>query len=111
MTLYRWTQVNSGGAYAMPALHILVEAPSAREATDFAIETWGIRFNADDCECCGSRWPDYSVGDEAEGYEPTELETRMLGEVIKGLQPAYHNTTWKGEPLPLYVSGSTTLGR
>ena len=110
MNLYRWTQNNVRGYSTLPALNILVEAPSAREAADFAIETWGITLNGDECSgCCGSRWPDYG-----------DAEEQSLEEVIKEIK--FHawrseflgltiQSTLKGEPIPLYVSGSTTLGR
>jgi hypothetical protein len=113
MGVYMWKQGNSGGVYALPALFVLVEAPSAREARDFAIEKWGISFNdsdGSDCECCiGSRWGGYMVEDEEDGIVVQESES--LGDLIEGLKSQnrhdFERVTWKGETLPLYVSGKT----
>tara|TARA_R100000306_G_scaffold31696_1_gene33768 strand:+ start:1311 stop:1712 length:402 start_codon:yes stop_codon:yes gene_type:complete len=116
MKLYKWRQVNSGGFFTLPALNILVEAQSAREARDYAEDRWGVSFNSShDCQCCGFRWRDYSVDDEKRGAVPTELQTEHLADVIKELKSytktyyisgfGYEEKIRSGEPLPLYVSG------
>lgn len=56
---YTFRQNNSGGSWHTPAITVIVEANTAREANERA-ETAGVYFNGvmsgQDCECCGSRW-------------------------------------------------------
>ena len=99
MSLYRFRQKNVRGYSTLPALNILVEAPSAMEAGDFAMETWGITLNGDECSgCCGSRWTDYG-----------DAEEQSLEEVIKEIRfyawlgDCAITYTPKGEPIPLFV--------
>jgi hypothetical protein len=57
---YTYSQNNSGGKCKGPALYVIIEADSAKEANERAISEAGLYFDgvADgiDCECCGDRW-------------------------------------------------------
>ena len=102
MSVYVWQQMNSMGVFTMPALNILVEAPSATEARDYARETWRIQFDGNECPgCCGSRWPDY-LCDEDGGERP-------LKDVIAEIR-CYPTLGNKGT-VPLYVCGSTLINK
>jgi len=64
---YHYSQNNSGGSFTSPAIHVIIEAKSAREANDKA-ESIGLYFNGVfegfDCDCCGDRWSTAYDGDE-----------------------------------------------
>ena len=99
MSVYVWQQMNSMGVFTVPALNILVEAPSASEARDYARETWRIQFDGNECPgCCGSRWPDY-LSDEDGDERPLWL---IIAEIIRSTKTRYSQGT-----VPLYVCGST----
>jgi hypothetical protein len=57
---YTFHQVNSGGRFRDPAIYVVIEASSAEEANELAIERAGLYFdgvrNGRDCGCCGDRW-------------------------------------------------------
>ena len=56
---YTFRQNNSGGRWDEPAITVIVEADSAKEANDVA-EANGVYFcgvdEGKDCDCCGDRW-------------------------------------------------------
>ena len=56
---YTFHQNNTGGSWAGPAHYVIIEADSAREANDIAVDH-GLYFNGcalgHDCSCCGDRW-------------------------------------------------------
>ena len=98
--LYMWRQNNSGGFFTLPALNILVEADSLCKARNTARDTWGIWFNdPDDCTCCGYRWADY--GEDEVPVEESLKE--VIAQLESGGRLELTETTWKGEPLPLYA--------
>jgi hypothetical protein len=59
---YKFRQNNSGGSFIKPAVNVIIEADSAKEANEIAL-TKGVYFDESrDCYCCGSRW--YEVDDQ-----------------------------------------------
>ena len=52
--LWHFRQNNSGGFYAGPAYHIIVEADNEREAWEEAQKLGAS--NESSCSCCGDRW-------------------------------------------------------
>jgi len=71
---YTFSQVNTGGRFRGPAIYVIIEASSAEEANELAIERAGLYFYGVwyglDCGCCGDRWYRKDNDDEA-----TELPT------------------------------------
>lgn len=67
---YTFTQNNSGGSFILDeedgiTHNVIVEANSKKQAISIA-EGIGLYFDGEgDCECCGTRWSDYSP-EEAE---------------------------------------------
>lgn len=56
---YTFNQNNSGGRFAGPAKHVIIEADSADEACEIATNHDVYFEGCDkgfDCPCCGDRW-------------------------------------------------------
>lgn len=62
MKVYKFRQNNSGGSYdigSKVATTVFIEATSAEQANELAVNKTDIYFDEDyyrDCECCGTRW-------------------------------------------------------
>jgi hypothetical protein len=76
---YTFYQNNSGGNFTGPAVYVIIEANSAKEANDRA-EDIGLYFNgasedengwSRDCPCCGDRWT--AQWSDADGTEKPEI--------------------------------------
>lgn len=66
---YAFRQNNSGGAFAGPAVTVIVEADSFEEANDNS-HAVGVYFDDGmviDCSCCGARWS-RQYSDTPDGY-------------------------------------------
>jgi hypothetical protein len=94
---YTFCQNNSFGVDYGPAKYVIVEAASAEEANQRAIEVEGVYFDGVasgiDCPCCGNRW-------SREYYDSGE-ETPM----IRGQEPeeARVEYGWTHENIPFYM--------
>jgi len=62
---FHYHQNNSGGSFSSPAINVVVEAISAKDA-DSRAENIGLYFDGEgDCGCCGDRWStQYGKGEE-----------------------------------------------
>lgn len=66
MSFFTFHQNNSGGSWSRPAINMIIEANSAREANGLA-EEYGAYFDGyGDCQCCGDRWYELSKGDDGD---------------------------------------------
>lgn len=85
---YTFVQNNSGGVFIEPAHYVIVEADSADEANERALDV-GIYFNGisggHDCECCGDRWypvSDADAEDKPMVYSNTAHEAASCGDSV-----------------------------
>ena len=86
MQYYTFHQINSGGYFEDHTL-IVVKAPSADAANEFAEKYTSVYFDWDyemDCQCCGMRW--YPQHSDNEGSEVPMLYD----------QPLEDHTHWVG---------------
>lgn len=81
---YLFEQSNSYGVYQPPAVYVLIEAVSARNAEYIAADQLGLYFNGVDegidCPCCGDRW-----------YSPEEFDNLVTPIWNKKLQLSRNN--------------------
>ena len=60
--IFQFIQSNSGGFYAKPAAHIIVDNAENEAQAIKAAETVGLYLDGVaegyDCDCCGDRWGD-----------------------------------------------------
>lgn len=78
---YRFDQNNSGGKFIEPSI-IFIEANSADEANQRAIEETHIYFDPEytiDCDCCGTRWsPAYETPQGQHKLEYSEWDVEKM---------------------------------
>ena len=86
--LWHFRQNNSGGFYAGPAYHIIVEADNEREAWEEAQKLGAS--NEGSCSCCGDRW--YS--------EPDEIKSR---DHVIYVDMAIEDQNYRGGDMPLIL--------
>ena len=85
MPFFQYRQNNSGGQFTGPAIHVIIEADSADEADQRAVNEAGLYFDGCaqdiDCSCCGDRWHRaWDDGDdEPRVYDEPWLEYKPTG--------------------------------
>lgn len=96
-----YRQNNSGGGYELPAMHVIVEADSVKEANEIAQKN-GVDPDAPYCECCGRRW--YLMWDGEETGEQAVANTPDDYEIFTDKEMAIESvsSTWRtsDESLP-----------
>jgi hypothetical protein len=97
---YTFSQNNSGGFFKPPAIHVIVEADSAKEANEIAEENGlyfdGVRDGVD-CSCCGDRWSDM-WGDEKGDEIPM-----IYGEPVEQYKSEMYSRWAEERCIPVYV--------
>ncbi len=94
MPFYTFRQNNSGGGFDGPH-YVIIEADTAQQANDIAVEKTSIYFcgvgSGQDCRCCGDRWwtvEEYDANPEPMIYKEPIMKYKPLTVWSKDGDPA-----------------------
>lgn len=101
MKFFTFSQNNSGGVFADPAQHVIVQADCHNDANNIA-QDHGLYFNGChsniDCDCCGDRW--YSCDDSDGDDSPA-----IYGQSVDSYKPSYRSSDDTKLAVVIYKNG------